>query len=94
MANREHRRSKRQYAHVFHYPGNVICVARAFDDLPIKIRQGLIAHEIGHLLLKTDQAHTESDANKAVARQFGLEVGYRNSPYGERLEYLKAGEFL
>ena len=49
LANREHSKKKRQYAHTFHYEHNTICVADALWDLPVNHLLAILLHEIGHL---------------------------------------------
>jgi hypothetical protein len=82
-AERDHRRNKRQYAHTYHYPG-IICLCRAFFDLPADYQEGLLLHEAGHLL--AGEAAGEDDANRAAYRAFGKRIEYRDSPYGKDLE--------
>lgn len=86
-ADADHRRRRRQYAHVGHRAG-VICVAGAFTRLPWRHRAGLLAHELGHLALG-DRAHSERDADRAARQLFGLRVGYRDTRWGRRLQTLE-----
>ena|ERR1035437_1406051 len=86
-ADKEHAAALRQYAHTFHHP-NTICVARAFAELPENIREGLVAHELGHLLLWDKPDHTEAEANKAIFDVCGALVKYRDTPHGKHLEFL------
>lgn len=85
LAQREHGESKRQYAHVFHRD-NVICVCFDFLTVPKHYRQGIIWHEIGHLLVGPEGS--EQDANEAVYQEFGIRIKYRNSKYGKNLEFV------
>ena len=88
LADEEHDKSLRQYAHVLHHPG-VICVADAFFGLPEDIRCGLLAHEVGHLLaVQRDANHSEKAADRAVFVSYGLVIRYRDSEYGDNLECL------
>lgn len=79
----EHRKDRRQYAHTYHY-ANTICVCRAFWELPKPYRDGVLLHEIGHLLAGPDGG--ESDANEAAREFFGVPIKYVDSPYGRELE--------
>jgi len=83
VANAEHAKSRRQYAHVFHKPGQ-ICVADAFLDLPIEIRLGILLHELGHLAL--GNRGTETDADHMAREISGIEVYREDSEHGKRLE--------
>lgn len=80
-ADRDHRTSIRQYAHVGHRK-NVICVAKAFYKLPEKIRAGLVLHELGHLAGATG----EKQADRLATKLFGIKVKRVNSKYGRNLE--------
>jgi len=82
----EHKHSCRQYAHTYHYR-NTICVAESFYKLPISYQLGLIAHEVGHILVGR-ASHKESQADKEANKFFGIKVLYRDSKYGKRLQYL------
>ena len=80
----EHSKYLRSYAHTFHKKG-VICVAGAWRDLPIDHKMGIIAHEIGHLLMgNTD--HSESEANKAANKFFDIHIQHIDSKYGKHLQ--------
>lgn len=82
----EHSKSKRQYAHVLHYP-EVICVARAFYNLPYHHQLGIIFHELGHLIaIKEIGEHTEKDADRMIEKYAGVKVKYVDNRYGRRLE--------
>ncbi len=85
-ADKEHEVATRQYAHVHHRP-HTICVAEAFDALPESHQRGLLAHEIGHLLLGPG-AHTEVEADAAVLRALGVRVRYKDTRWGKRLQYV------
>jgi len=84
-ADKEHSYSRRQYAHVGHKRG-VICVANDFFDLPPAIQMGLIAHEVGHIMV--GYQGTEEDADKAANELFGIKIRYSDFPYGKDLQYL------
>lgn len=83
LANRDHKKSKRQYAHVFHNI-NTICIANAMRKLPATHYYGILAHEIGHLYTRGD----EKEANAYMLVTFGIKIRYKDSAYGDRLEYL------
>lgn len=83
LADKQHKISKRQYAHVFHKPkDNIICVAKAFYSLPYRFKMGLILHELGHLAGATG----EKQADKLATELFGIEVKREDSKYGDNLE--------
>lgn len=84
--DKDHERSCRQYAHTYHYK-NTICVAKKFYDLPYKNQAGLVAHEIGHLLVGNVD-HKERVADVLANAFFGIKIKYSNSKYGKRLQYL------
>jgi hypothetical protein len=48
---------------------------------------GLVAHELGHLLAGHVQ-HPESEADRLGNMFFGITIRYRDSAYGNRLQYL------
>lgn len=82
---REHQKDIRQYAHTYHYPG-VICVCAAFWELPKKYRDGILLHEIGHLIV--GPRGSEAEATAAAEAFFGAEIRYVDSAYGRELERL------
>jgi hypothetical protein len=82
-ADKEHGANQRQYAHTFHYP-ETICVAEAFWTLPKRYRDGVILHEIGHLLAGVEAS--EKAANDAVEERTGARIEYVDSKYGPNLE--------
>jgi len=86
IAVREHQRSCRQYAHVFHRK-NVICVTKAFFKLPQQTRLALLLHEVGHLLV--GDRPSEDAANRAVKRYSGVTIWYKDQPQGENLEWIR-----
>lgn len=90
VAQKHHDRSLRQYAHVLHHPGK-ICVAEEFWLLSEKHLLGILAHEVGHVLAHDDGlASTEAQADAAALMQLGIKIHYKDSIYGERLQYLTA----
>jgi hypothetical protein len=87
VADREHDLSLRQYAHVHHVDGTVICVAGAWVTLPLETEMGLIAHEIGHLLIG-NKKQSEAEADRMANKFFKVTIQYRTTVYGDRLQYL------
>lgn len=92
-ADGEHKNSLRQYAHTFHHSDNVICVAAAWQILPLEFQMGLVAHEIGHLLHGYTN-HSETDADKAANKFLKITIRYKDSLYGDRLQYLSYRDTL
>lgn len=88
LAEKDHRRSKRQYAHTLHKP-NAICVAESFWDLPDSHFYGILAHEIGHVIAaKKGLDSEEHEADDAANEEFGILIRYRSTEHGKELEYL------
>jgi hypothetical protein len=85
LADREHAEHRRQYSHTFHYP-RTICVAESFWTLPIRYRDGIISHELGHLLAGPEASEYEADL--AWEERTGIPIEYVNSRYGFMLESL------
>jgi hypothetical protein len=74
MADREHRKSWRQFMHVGHVHGTLtICYAKAADKLPWENIMGLLAHEIGHLA--ADEPG-EKLADETAKNLFGWKILY------------------
>lgn len=86
LADREHGRSRRQYAHTYHYGDEVICVSRYLYYLPDEHRLAILLHEIGHILAGPDGS--EEDADATIEADSGIPIYYIDSPYGARLEYI------
>ncbi len=82
-ADKEHKKSKRQYAHTYHYE-NCICLSRFSNELTDCQYYAILAHEIGHLIAGYEGS--ESDANAAANKYFGIKILYRDSAKGKRLE--------
>lgn len=85
QADTEHKNSQRQYAHTFHRQG-VICVSKAFWQLPERTRIAILLHEAGHIL--AGQRAGEVAANNAAERYSGVAIEYRDSPHGQELEWI------
>jgi len=92
-ADKEHSISNRQYAHVHHKNGNTICVAGAWVTLPLSTEMGLIAHEVGHLLAGSKE-HTEAEADKLANKFFKIIIRYRNTVFGNDLQYLNYDDLV
>lgn len=86
LADREHGRSRRQYAHTYHYGNEVICVSRHLHQLPDEHRLAILLHEIGHILAGPEGS--EEDADAAAEADSGIPIYYIDSPYGAQLEYI------
>ncbi len=82
LADKEHTTNKRQYAHTFHYNDGRICVANAFYILPIRLRLGILLHELGHLL----GAIKELEADRLINKVYGISIKRINTKYGDNLE--------
>jgi hypothetical protein len=94
LVEREHRESRRQYAHVFHIE-NQVCCARAIADLPEKYRLGILMHELGHIM--AGQRGSEDAANSAVFRETGIRIYYGGNSdleFIDRRDFDKAREIL
>lgn len=90
VAEKEHAKSKRQYAHTFHRTGMnqepVICVCQEFWELPPEHFYGLLAHELGHII--AGQNRGEAAADIAFYKRYGITVRYKDSLFGKDLQYL------
>ena len=90
QADDEHRLSKRQYSHSFHYP-NTICICKRFDKLPEGHRYAIITHEVGHQLGGRNE--TEKGADKRANQYFGIGIKYvDSSKWGYQLEWVSKRE--
>lgn len=69
-------------------PGE-IHLAPQFFMLGRKYQLGVLAHELGHVLLRGDPAHSETDADER-ARVAGLHIKYDRARWpGKGLQYLE-----
>lgn len=97
LADKDHKRSKRQYAHTYHYPWT-ICFAKAAKNLKPREFAAIFAHEIGHLLAGPGDglphAAVERAANRAANEYFGTKIRYRDSGRGRRVQVLSRSDFL
>ena len=82
IADKEHKASRRQYAHVGHKGLRTICVSSHFYALPQKHKTGIILHELGHIF----GADGEKEADKLASELFGIKVKRTNTKYGHNLE--------
>lgn len=88
IANKEHKASKRQYAHSYHKPG-VICVAKAFMDLPGGYKAGILAHEYGHVVadLRSLGKWDEDLADFLAKKLLKIKMTRIDSPNGKNLQW-------
>lgn len=91
-ANTDHKINRRQYAHTYHLC-NVICVADEFVSLPLETQMGIIAHEVGHLLIGKEN-HSEKEADRVANKFFKIVIRYRDAAYGNDLQYLSVSDLL
>lgn len=87
-ANNDHKKRQRQYAHTYHRCRGTICVADAFFGLTLNHRMGILSHEIGHLIMGS-QDHNEEEADLAFKHKYGIHIFYADSPEGHNLQFLK-----
>ncbi len=85
-ADRSRRSSRRAYAHTFCKTGPVVCVASEFFGLPAGHRDGVLAHEIGHLLAGPDT--DEEAADRAFEAETGVRIRYKDGAHGRCLQWL------
>lgn len=85
-ADSTHAESLRAYAHTFCRPSPTICVASAFFDLDPGHRDGILAHEIGHLL--AGPKGNEEAADRAFEEATGVRIRYRDGDNGRCLQWL------
>ena len=92
VADKDHKHSTRQYAHVGHTP-KTICLALAWKHISIDHQMGVLAHEVGHLLHGKVE-HTEGEADKEANKFFSIKILYKDSKYGKRLQYLNLDDTM
>lgn len=96
VADESHAKSLRQYAHTWHDHKNpgLICVSEAFLDLPKETRDGLLAHEVGHIL--AGPTSSEPAADEAFRTLTGVRILYRDTEHGSCLQWIpkEFGELL
>ena len=78
----EHRHNPRRYACV-NTSRPAFSFARATLWLPQAQRRGLLAHEVGHVLVPNG---TEADADRAAYRVLGIRIGYDRRWPGKGLQ--------
>jgi hypothetical protein len=98
IAEADHKECKRQYAHTYHYEskndsfesGEIVCIAKAFNSLPIEYKMGILAHEIGHLIAgyEADEITADITARNAL----GVRIRYKNSEHGRNLQFLNKAD--
>lgn len=79
----------KQYVHTYHVEGNTVCVTPEWKTLPLEYMMGLIAHEVGYLLVG-DIEHCEKEADRLANMFFNVRIRYRDSAYGRKLPYLSS----
>ena len=87
LAKKHHKKSARQFAHVFH-KANTICVTPEFNDLPVGYHLGILLHELGHIALM-DRKHSECDADHQSFETFGVTIIRRTYKGMKNLEYVR-----
>lgn len=85
LAELDHHEAKRQYAHACHQEG-VICICKAFFELPDTHKYGILLHEFGHVLDPDEE--DEHVVDGIATKHFGVTVQRRSSRYGEDLEWI------
>lgn len=85
IAQADHKKSKRQYAHTFHRK-NTICICKQFLLLPKRNQIGILCHEVGHLI--AGPRANEEQADIAANGFFRIRIKYRDSKYGKNLQYV------
>ena len=76
LIEKDHKESPRVHAHVFHKQNRTICLAKAFNRLPLGHKVGIMLHEIGHLMTKGG----EEEADLWVQDNCdGIDIAYKNS---------------
>lgn len=85
-ADRTRTGSRRAYAHTFCKKGPVVCVASEFFGLPAGHRDGIMAHELGHLMAGPDA--DEEAADRAFEAATGVRVRYKDGVHGRCLQWL------
>jgi len=82
-----HMNSSRAYAHTYCAAPPTICVASAFFSLPNNHRDGILAHELGHLF--AGRAGDERDADQAFFDKTGVRIRYADGKWGACLQSLE-----
>jgi hypothetical protein len=83
LVEQDHKEDNRVYAHVFHKPKKTICLARAFDRLPLGHKIGIMLHEIGHLMSNGGEA----EADLWVNDHLGIDIDFKNT-----IQWVEPGE--
>lgn len=83
----DNKRSCRQQAHTYHYK-NTICVAVPWLFMPLENQLGILAHEVGHLLVDSIN-HKESEADRLANKFFKIKILYKDyTIHCTRVQYL------
>jgi hypothetical protein len=86
LADADHRRERRYYAHVLHRP-DCICICKAFANLPDEHAYAILLHELGHLIDVGEE--DELAVDKLAAEKFNIPIRRVSSRYGRNLEYIE-----
>lgn len=84
MADKDHEREDRVYAHVFHHPWT-ICVCDRFEDLPDEHKAGILLHEFGHLY----GGDLDAEADLWIDEELGIDIEYVDTIQWVALEDLR-----
>ena len=89
VAEKEHKKSFRQFAHTGHYP-RVICVCEDMFKLPNNYIAGLIVHECGHIILFSEgkKQHSEIMANVRAEKHFNVTIKYKDCGKAKYIPWL------
>ena len=62
--------------------------------IPVPHQMGLLAHEIGHLILlaRGKENHNEPEADRAIEDLLGIKIRYKSGKYGDDLQCLSGGD--
>lgn len=91
-AEADHKKRRRWYAHALHRI-NTICVCNDFYLLPTNIQQGIVIHEIGHIV--GGNKATEKEADEIGSRITGIRIKRIDSDYGNNIQsVLRSNLFL
>jgi hypothetical protein len=91
LAEKHHCQRHRQFAHVFHRAG-VICISRAFFDLPQAYQAGILLHEFGHLSYAGHEEHTEEEADMMGFILSGIQIHRRTYHGLKALEWVRPAD--
>jgi hypothetical protein len=76
IANIDHKKSLRAFAHVNHIP-HTVCVSGYITQIPINNILGILAHEFGHLLaIEYWGDYSENAADRSCKQWLNLDIKY------------------